>query len=138
MLALGRIGWESWLKASGWWERLRPSERPPFAHGAEATMPDGMLLVTSFHPSRQNTNTGKLTRPMWWGVFERIRERLRDGEDGRATERTERDDPEQRLSLSVLSVVSVLSVSYPCFMPPTTRFTTLPCGIAVWPATRAR
>ena len=45
-------------------------------------MPDGMLLVTSFHPSRQNTNTGRLTRAMWHGVFEKIRARLDDGEDG--------------------------------------------------------
>jgi len=78
-LALGRIGWESWLRASGWWDRLSPRERPPFAHGAEATLPDGVVLVTSYHPSRQNTNTGKLTRTMWWGVFERIRRWLPDG-----------------------------------------------------------
>jgi uracil-DNA glycosylase len=32
-----------------------------------------MVLISSFHPSRQNTNTGRLTRPMWNGVFERIR-----------------------------------------------------------------
>ena len=72
VLALGRIGWESWLRAAGWWERLGPRERPAFAHGAEAVLPDGKLLVTSFHPSRQNTNTGKLTRAMWHGVFERM------------------------------------------------------------------
>jgi len=76
VLALGRIGWESWLRAAGWWERLGPRERPAFAHGAEAVLPDGKLLVTSFHPSRQNTNTGKLTRAMWHGVFERMRGRL--------------------------------------------------------------
>jgi uracil-DNA glycosylase len=35
-----------------------------------------MVLVTSFHPSRQNTNTGRLTREMWYGVFELIRTRL--------------------------------------------------------------
>jgi uracil-DNA glycosylase family 4 len=76
VLALGRIGWESWLRASGWWDRLTPRERPPFGHGAEAVLPDGMVLVTSFHPSRQNTNTGRLTREMWYRVFQRIRERL--------------------------------------------------------------
>jgi uracil-DNA glycosylase family 4 len=76
VLALGRIGWESWLRASGWWDRFTPRERPPFAHGAEAVLPDGMVLVTSFHPSRQNTNTGRLTRGMWYGVFEGIRRRM--------------------------------------------------------------
>jgi uracil-DNA glycosylase len=73
VLALGRIGWESWLRAAGWWARLTPPERPNFGHGAEAVLPDGRVLVASFHPSRQNTNTGRLTRPMWNGVFERVR-----------------------------------------------------------------
>jgi uracil-DNA glycosylase family 4 len=73
VLALGRISWETWLRASGWWERLSPRERPAFGHDRESRMPDGTLLVTSFHPSRQNTNTGKLTRAMWYAVFERIR-----------------------------------------------------------------
>ena len=73
VLALGRIGWESWLRAAGWWARLTPRARPNFGHGAEAVLPDGTVLVASFHPSRQNTNTGRLTRPMWNGVFERIR-----------------------------------------------------------------
>jgi uracil-DNA glycosylase family 4 len=73
VLALGRIGWESWLRAAGWWARLAPRERPNFGHGTEVVLPDGVVLVASFHPSRQNTNTGRLTRPMWNGVFERIR-----------------------------------------------------------------
>ncbi|HEU5304964.1 MAG TPA: uracil-DNA glycosylase [Gemmatimonadales bacterium] len=73
VLVLGRIGWQSWLKAAGWWERLGVRDRPRFAHGEETLLPDGMTLVSSFHPSRQNTNTGRLTRPMWYGVFERLR-----------------------------------------------------------------
>jgi len=77
-LALGRIGHEAWLKASGWWDRLTPRERPRFAHGAEARLPDGMTLLASFHPSRQNTQTGKLTPAMWRAVFARAR-RLADG-----------------------------------------------------------
>ena len=75
VLALGRIGWESWLRAAGWWARLAPRERPRFGHAAEAILPDGTVLLASFHPSRQNTNTGRLTRPMWHGVFEQIRTR---------------------------------------------------------------
>jgi len=73
VLALGRIGWESWLRAAGWWDRLGGSRRPRFAHGAETLLPDGLRLISSFHPSRQNTNTGRLTRPMWYDVFERLR-----------------------------------------------------------------
>jgi uracil-DNA glycosylase family 4 len=78
VLALGRVGWESWLRASGWWERLGVSERPRFAHGEETVLPNGMALVSSFHPSRQNTNTGRLTRPMWYQVFERLRKLVPD------------------------------------------------------------
>jgi uracil-DNA glycosylase family 4 len=76
VLALGRVGWEAWLRASGWWSRLPAGARPRFGHGVETVMPDGQVLVTSFHPSRQNTNTGKLTRAMWYEVYERIRQRL--------------------------------------------------------------
>jgi uracil-DNA glycosylase family 4 len=73
VLALGRIGHEAWLKASGWWTRLAPAERPRFAHAAEHTFDDGSTLLASFHPSRQNTQTGRLTRAMWQRVFTRAR-----------------------------------------------------------------
>jgi uracil-DNA glycosylase family 4 len=73
-LVLGRVAWQSWLKASGWWDRLSVTERPPFGHQRVAKMPDGRWLLCSYHPSRQNTNTGRLTREMWHGVFERARE----------------------------------------------------------------
>jgi uracil-DNA glycosylase family 4 len=73
VLALGRIACESWLRAAGWWDSLRPSERPAFGHGREAVLPDGRILLCSFHPSRQNTNTGRLTREMWYGIFARAR-----------------------------------------------------------------
>ena len=69
VVTLGRIALDSWLKASGWWARLTPRDRPPFAHGRVTLLPDGPRVVTSFHPSRQNTNTGKLTRPMWHSIF---------------------------------------------------------------------
>jgi len=78
VLALGRIGHEAWLRAAGWWSRLAAGERPRFAHGKVVRTPDGTLLVSSYHPSRQNTNTGKLTRRMWYGVFRRVRELLED------------------------------------------------------------
>ena len=76
VVALGRIAHEAWLRASSWHERLSPGERPRFAHGAEAELPGGPVLLTSYHPSRQNTNTGKLTRVMWESVFRRARQLL--------------------------------------------------------------
>ncbi|HVC47627.1 MAG TPA: uracil-DNA glycosylase [Terracidiphilus sp.] len=45
-----------------------------FRHGAEYTLPGGLVALASFHPSLQNTNTGKLTRPMLLSVFLRARE----------------------------------------------------------------
>lgn len=76
VLVLGRIAHDAFLRAGGWWERLAQRERPAFAHGAVARLPDDTILVSSFHPSRQNTNTGKLTRAMWHGVFRRVKRRL--------------------------------------------------------------
>jgi uracil-DNA glycosylase family 4 len=72
--ALGRLAHDAWLKAAGWWGRLPPRERPRFYHAAEARLPDGVTLLSSYHPSRRNTNTGTLTRAMWHGIFRRARE----------------------------------------------------------------
>ena len=76
VVTLGRIAHETWLRNSGWWGRLPSRERPPFAHGKVASLPDGTSLISSYHPSRQNTNTGKLTRAMWYAVFRRARHLL--------------------------------------------------------------
>jgi uracil-DNA glycosylase family 4 len=69
IFTLGHIAHEAWLRASGWWERLTPGERPRFSHGGESRLPDGKILLSAYHPSRQNTNTGRLTREMWHDVF---------------------------------------------------------------------
>lgn len=73
IVTLGRIGHEAFLRSSGLWARLGARGRPAFGHGAQATLPDGRVLLSSFHPSRQNTQTGKLTRAMWHAVFARAR-----------------------------------------------------------------
>lgn len=68
VLALGRIAHEAVLRSLG----LRGRDFP-FAHGGEHALPGGRRLLDSYHPSRQNTNTGKLTRAMWRRVFRRAR-----------------------------------------------------------------
>jgi uracil-DNA glycosylase len=64
-VALGRIAHEQLLRALG----LRPAAHP-FAHGAEHQLP-GLRLIDSYHCSRQNTNTGRLTRAMFAAIFAR-------------------------------------------------------------------
>jgi uracil-DNA glycosylase family 4 len=69
VVALGRIGFEAYLnylKRRG----MLPSKNPyPFQHGASYKMPDGRILLASYHPSNQNTQTGKLTRQMFANIF---------------------------------------------------------------------
>jgi len=69
MVALGRIGFDAYLnylKRSG---NLRTKKPYVFAHGASYEMPDGRILLASYHPSNQNTQTGKLTRQMFLHIF---------------------------------------------------------------------
>lgn len=64
-VALGQIAHAAAARTLGIWPQAK------FAHGAEARLPDGRILLSTYHPSRQNTNTGRLTGEMFAGVFER-------------------------------------------------------------------
>src|SRR5436190_8079870 len=66
IVALGAFAWDAALRLHG---GVRP--RPKFGHQAEAELPGGRVLLGCFHPSQQNTFTGKLTEPMLDAVFER-------------------------------------------------------------------
>jgi uracil-DNA glycosylase family 4 len=67
LVCLGAFAWDSLLRALD-----APSPRPKFAHAAEASV-SGYTLLGSYHPSQQNTFTGKLTEPMLDAVFARAR-----------------------------------------------------------------
>lgn len=74
-LALGQIGWKGMvdrLLAVGLWQ----GKRPAFTHGAEVKLTDGRWLIGSYHPSQQNTFTGRLTEEMLDDVFDAVKKRL--------------------------------------------------------------
>ena len=71
LVCLGAFAWDGALRAlAAVGRESRP--RPRFGHGVE-TVVDGFTLLGTFHPSQQNTFTGKLTRDMFLAVFERAR-----------------------------------------------------------------
>jgi uracil-DNA glycosylase family 4 len=69
IVALGKIAWDATFRLLARRRGLVIRPRPIFAHGALVPLPNGMTLIGSFHPSRQNTNTGKLTPSMMRRVF---------------------------------------------------------------------
>lgn len=71
IVCLGRIAHESTLAALG-----MPPRSAPFSHAAEHAIPGGRFLFDSYHCSRYNTNTRRLTEPMFDSVFEAVRRRL--------------------------------------------------------------
>jgi uracil-DNA glycosylase len=69
IVALGAFAWDAALRLH---PAIRP--RPKFGHGAEAEVAGGRALVGCFHPSQQNTFTGRLTEPMIDAVLLRARD----------------------------------------------------------------
>jgi uracil-DNA glycosylase len=77
VVALGKIGHDAYLAYAAEALGVKPRPRPPFGHGSEARLGPGLpILLGCYHPSRQNTNTGKLTAPMMVDVFRRARDIL--------------------------------------------------------------
>jgi uracil-DNA glycosylase len=73
VVALGKIGFDAYLnhlRRIGVIQSRAPYE---FGHGVEYRMPNGIILLGTYHPSMQNTNTGKLTKQMFQKVFERAK-----------------------------------------------------------------
>jgi uracil-DNA glycosylase len=53
-----------------------PKPRPQFGHGSVAELAEGLMLLGSYHPSQQNTFTGRLTRAMFRSIFEKAKQIL--------------------------------------------------------------
>ncbi len=69
IVALGQIAMKEFFKA---WKEIGnevPKPAPKFSHGAEIKLNEKQMLICSYHPSQQNTFTGKLTREMFHSIF---------------------------------------------------------------------
>ena len=69
VVALGKIAFDAYLNFLKRRGLLSSRKDYVFRHGARYAMPDGKTLLASYHPSNQNTQTGKLTRAMFLAIF---------------------------------------------------------------------
>jgi len=69
IVALGRIGFDAYLNYLKRRGELERRGHYVFQHGAKYEMKNGKVLLASYHPSNQNTQTGKLTREMFMQIF---------------------------------------------------------------------
>lgn len=74
VVCLGKIGFDAFVAHQVRAEVLASRKGIEFAHGAEYRLPSGVHLLATYHPSLQNTNTGKLTKAMFMKIFQRARE----------------------------------------------------------------
>ena len=73
VVVLGKIAFDSFLSAYRENGGVLPKPRPKFGHAVSVVLPDGLRLICSYHPSQQNTFTGKLTQPMFHNIFKQAR-----------------------------------------------------------------
>lgn len=76
IVALGKVAFDSVFDAYRELHMTTISKRPEFRHGAEVPLNYRQILVASYHPSQQNTFTGKLTHSMFDAVFARVKKIL--------------------------------------------------------------
>jgi uracil-DNA glycosylase family 4 len=70
IVALGKIGFDAYLNYLRRGGLVKVRSLYEFGHGAKYQLPDGKVILASYHPSNQNTQTGKLTRKMFVDIFE--------------------------------------------------------------------
>jgi uracil-DNA glycosylase family 4 len=79
ILALGKIAWDAYLEILKRDGKIESRAAYRFAHGAEAEIADDLpRLFGVYHPSQQNTQTGRLTEAMYTSVLRRVRKFLRE------------------------------------------------------------
>lgn len=83
IVALGKIGFDAYLNYLKRRGLVTSRKEYVFRHGASYQMPEGKILLASYHPSNQNTQTGKLTREMFLEIFKRSA-RLADSKESAA------------------------------------------------------
>jgi uracil-DNA glycosylase family 4 len=69
IVPLGKIAFDAYLRACRHLHIPLPIPQPRFGHGQLCRLPNGLMLLPSYHPSQQNTSTGRLTRPMLEQIF---------------------------------------------------------------------
>jgi uracil-DNA glycosylase family 4 len=73
VIVLGKIAFDSFTAAYRESGRTLPKPLPKFGHGVAIDLADGVTLLCSYHPSQQNTFTGKLTEQMFHAIFMQAR-----------------------------------------------------------------
>jgi uracil-DNA glycosylase family 4 len=76
IISLGKIPFDNTLASLTGLGIANFDRRPKFGHGAKVRVNEGLTVIASYHPSQQNTFTGKLTRPMFESVFRNARRLL--------------------------------------------------------------
>lgn len=83
IMPLGKIAFDACLRACRELAYPLPTPLPRFAHGAVYPLNNGIALLPSYHPSQQNTQTGRLTREMFHQVFAQAQALISSDADGR-------------------------------------------------------
>jgi uracil-DNA glycosylase family 4 len=76
VVALGKIAFDTYLGTFPARGLQLSSPRPRFGHNLDHILTDGKVLIGSYHPSQQNTQTGRLTQDMFNSVFQKARDLL--------------------------------------------------------------